>query len=232
MAENLEANDRQRRNMLADISHELRSPITIMQGNLEGMIDGVYSADAERLNSLYEETQILERLVDDLRTLALAESGSLQLKREAIGLGELIRNAVAGFESQVKEKGIDIELKLDVIDDVRVDALRIREVMVNLLANAVRYTPGQGEIKVDLTKSGLGEDRSVVISVQDSGEGIRSADLNRIFDRFYKSSDSGGMGLGLSIAKYLVEAHGGMIWAESEEGQGTKVSFTLRRGQE
>jgi two-component system OmpR family sensor kinase len=240
MAENLEANDRQRRNMLADISHELRSPITIMQGNLEGMIDGVYSADAERLKSLYEETQVLGRLVDDLRTLALAESGSLQLKREPTDLVELIRSSVAGFESQTEEKGIDIELQLDAVDDVHVDALRIREVLMNLLANAVRFTPDQGKIKVGLSESGSDGERdalslskrSVTIAVQDSGEGIRSADLNRIFDRFYKSSDSGGMGLGLSIAKYLVEAHGGMIWAESEEGQGTKVSFTLRRGQE
>ncbi|HSM71448.1 MAG TPA: ATP-binding protein [Anaerolineales bacterium] len=232
MAENLEVNDKQRRNMLADISHELRSPITIMQGNLEGMIDGVYSADAERLKSLYEETQILERLVDDLRTLALAESGSLHLQREPTDLGELITNAVAGFESQAEEKGIDIELQLDAVDDVRVDALRIREVLMNLLANAVRYTPGQGEIKVGLSGSGLGGQRSVTISVKDSGEGIRPADLDRVFDRFYRSSDSGGMGLGLSIAKYLVEAHGGTIWAESEEGHGTKVSFTVPRGDE
>jgi len=227
MAENLEINDKQRRNMLADISHELRSPITVMQGNLEGMIDGVYSADDERLKSLYEETQILERLVDDLRTLALAESGSLQLKREPTDLSELIRNSVVRFEAQVEEKDINVELQLDTVDDVDIDALRIREVLMNLLANAVRYSPDQGEIKVGLTESGLGEERSVMIYIRDSGEGIRSADLSHIFDRFYKSSDSGGMGLGLSIAKYLVEAHGGRIWAESGIGQGTKVSFTL-----
>lgn len=227
MAENLEINDKQRRNMLADISHELRSPITVMQGNLEGMIDGVYSADAERLKSLYEETQVLGRLVDDLRTLTLAESGSLQLKRESTDLGELIRTTVSRFDTQIEEKGINIELQLDSVDDLEVDALRIREVLTNLLANAVRYTFGQGEIKVGLSESGLGEERSVTIFVQDSGEGIQSADLSHIFDRFYKSSDSGGMGLGLSIAKYLVEAHGGKIWAESDVGRGTKVSFVL-----
>jgi two-component system OmpR family sensor kinase len=235
MAENLETNDKQRRNMLADISHELRSPITVMQGNLEGMIDGVYSADADRLQSLYEETQILERLVDDLRTLSLAESGSLRLERETTDLGGLIRDTVARFETQIKEKDIQIEMALANVDEIEVDPLRIREVLMNLLANAVRYTPRQGEIKVGLAESGWGGERdalslskrSVTIFVQDSGEGIQAANLGQIFDRFYKSSDSGGMGLGLSIAKYLVEAHGGKIWADSATEQGTKISFML-----
>jgi signal transduction histidine kinase len=227
MAEKLELNDKQRRNMLADISHELRSPITIMQGNLEGMIDGVYASDSERLKSLYDETHILSRLVDDLRTLALAESGSLQLKRESTDLGLLIREIVSGFESQAKEKNVRVELELRDVDAVEVDPLRIREVLSNIVANAVRYTPSGGEIKVGVTESTVPEKRSVMVFVKDSGEGIQADDLSRIFDRFYKSSDSGGMGLGLSIAKYLVEAHGGKIWAESEAGQGTKISFTL-----
>jgi len=234
MAEHLQMNDQQRRNMLADISHELRSPITIMQGNLEGMLDGVYTPDKERLKSLYDETQILSRLVDDLKTLSLAESGSLQLRREPTDLGLLIREVVTAFESQVQEKEIKIELSLAVIDEIEVDPQRVREVLSNLVSNALRYTPSQGVVKVGVTESATGEERSVLIYVQDSGPGIESADLNRIFDRFYKSSDSGGMGLGLSIAKYLVEAHGGKIWAESdivpagEAGQGTKISFTLR----
>jgi len=227
MAEKLELDDRQRRNMLADISHELRSPITIMQGNLEGMIDGVYAADPERMKSLYDETKILSRLVDDLRTLALAESGSLQLKREPTDLGLLIREAVSAFEAQAKEKEIRIELSLAHVDAIDVDAMRIREVLANLLANALRYTPSRGEVKVGVTESNVGEGRGVTILVQDSGAGIESADLAHIFDRFYKSRDSGGMGLGLSIAKYLVEAHGGKIWAESGEGKGTRVSFSI-----
>jgi len=227
MAEKLELNDKQRRNMLADISHELRSPITIMQGNLEGMIDGVYAADAERLKSLYDETQILSRLVDDLRTLALAESGSLQLKREPTDLGLLIREVVSGFEARANEKKIRFEFQVVDVEAIEIDPLRIREVLTNVVANAVRYTPSGGEIKVGVTESAVPEKRSVTVFVQDSGEGIQAEDLSRIFDRFYKSSDSGGMGLGLSIAKYLVEAHGGKIWAESEAGQGTKISFTL-----
>jgi signal transduction histidine kinase len=229
MAEKLELNDKQRRNMLADISHELRSPITIMQGNLEGMIDGIYSADVERLKSLYDETQILSRLVDDLRTLALAESGSLQLKREPTELRILISEVVSAFESQAKEKNISVEMDLGDVDVVDIDPLRIREVLSNIVANAVRYTPRGGEIKVGVTESTVPEGRSVTVYVQDSGEGIQADDLSRIFDRFYKSSDSGGMGLGLSIARYLVEAHGGKIWAESEAGRGTRISFVLPR---
>jgi two-component system OmpR family sensor kinase len=235
MTEKLEVNDKQRRNMLADLSHELRSPITIMQGNLEGMMDGVYAADVERLKSLYEETQLLARLVDDLRTLALAESGSLQLKREPTDLGLLIREVSSGFEAQAKEKDIRIELSPANVDEIELDPQRIREVLANLLANALRYTPSHGEVKVGVVESTTGLERSVTVFVQDSGAGIPSADLSRIFDRFYKSSDSGGMGLGLSIAKYLVEAHGGRIWAESdivpeeETGRGTKISFALPR---
>ena len=227
MAERLQVNDRQRRAMLADVSHELRTPITVIQGNVEGILDGLYPADEARLKSIMEETQILSRLVDDLRTLALAESGSLQLRREPTDLKELIRETVAGFESQAKEKDLKLELLLEDVEDLDVDPLRIREVMMNVLANALRYTPSHGAVQVGLAESGIGEERSVTIYIQDSGAGIESAELSRIFERFYKSSDSGGMGLGLSIAKYLVEAHGGKIWAESEVGQGAKISFVI-----
>jgi len=227
MTERLQINDQQRRNMLADISHELRTPITVIQGNVEGILDGLYPADEERLKSIIEETQILSRLVDDLRTLALAESGALRLKHEPTNLVELIRDAVSGFESQAKEKDIRVETFLDGEEDANIDPQRIREVLTNLLSNALRYTPHGGAIKVRLTEAGTGVERSVTISIEDNGPGIESAVLPHVFDRFYKSSDSGGMGLGLSIAKYLVEAHGGKIWAESEMGKGTKISFRL-----
>jgi len=225
MTEKLQVNDQQRRNMLADISHELRNPITIMQGNLEGMIDGVYPADKAGLKSLLEETQIIARLVDDLRTLSLAEAGSLQLKREAVDMAALIRETVSAFKPQADAAGVEIELSLSKILSVDVDPNRIREVLSNLLVNALHYTPRAGVIKVGLTEAGTGTERSALIFVQDSGPGIASADLGHIFDRFYKSSDSGGMGLGLSIAKALVEAHGGRIWAENENGM--KISFIL-----
>lgn len=227
MTERLQMNDKQRRAMLADVSHELRTPITVIQGNVEGILDGMYPADETRLKSILEETQILSRLVDDLRTMALAESGSLQLKREPTNLAQLIREVTKGFEAQSREKDVDIALTLADVDDLQIDPLRIREVLGNILSNALRYVPRGGEVKVGLTVSDAGGGRSVIISIHDSGPGIESADLPHIFDRFYKSSDSGGMGLGLSIAKYIVEAHGGKIWAESAAGQGTKISFSL-----
>jgi len=227
MAERLQANDQQRRNMLADVSHELRTPLTVIQGNVEGILDGMYSADEVRLKSILDETQILSRLIEDLRTLALAETGSLQLKREQTDLGELIRDTVAGFESQANEKEVRVELSLTDIDEMNIDPQRVREVLSNLISNALRYTLRGGMVKVGLAESTSGFERSVVLFVEDNGPGIESADLPHVFERFYKSSDSGGMGLGLSIAKYLVEAHNGKIWAESEAGKGTKISFTL-----
>jgi signal transduction histidine kinase len=227
MAERLQVSDQQRRNMLADISHELRTPITVIQGNVEGMLDGVYPADEARLKSIIEETQILSRLVEDLRTLALAESGALRLKLEPTHLSGLVRDAVSGFEMQANEKDIRIELALAEGEDAIVDPQRIREVLTNLLSNALRYTPPTGKIKVSLTETGLGSERNVTISIADSGPGIEPEMLPHVFDRFYKSSDSGGMGLGLSIAKYLVEAHNGKIWAESQVGKGTKITFSI-----
>ena len=238
MAERLQVNDQQRRNMLADVSHELRTPLTVIQGNVEGILDGMYPADEARLKSIMEETRILSRLVDDLRTLALAESGSLKLTRELTDVGDLVRDTVTGFEAQALEKEIRIELALADVEELNVDPLRLREVLSNLVGNALRYTPGKGVVKITVTETDSGVEgdslageaaskQSVLISVEDSGAGIPSVDLPYVFERFYKSSDSGGMGLGLSIAKYLVEAHGGVIWAESEAGKGTKISFTL-----
>ncbi len=227
MAERLQVTDQQRRSMLADVSHELRTPITVIQGNVEGILDGMYPADEERMKSILEETQILSRLVEDLRTMALAESGSLQLRREPTDLGLLIKEVVTGFESQAKEKDIVIELSRADVEDISIDPLRVHEVLNNILSNALRYTPRGGKVTVNLAESGSDVERSVTVFVQDSGAGIESVDLAHVFDRFYTSSDSGGMGLGLSIAKYIIEAHGGKIWAESEMGKGTKISFTL-----
>jgi signal transduction histidine kinase len=246
MAQRLQVHDQQRRNMLADVSHELRTPITVIQGNVEGILDGLYPADEMRLKSILEETQVLSRLVDDLRTLALAESGALRLKRESTDLSELIHDVVLGFETQATEKEIRIEMSLEGGEEAEVDPQRIREVVTNLLSNALRYAPRGGEIRVRLTEAGSGPariaaspqgnieemERRIEISVEDNGPGIEPADLPHVFDRFYKSSDSGGMGLGLSIAKYLVEAHGGRIWAESKPGMGTRISISLPRQNE
>src|SRR6476660_1513751 len=182
MAERLQTNDQHRRNMLADVSHELRTPITVIQGNVEGILDGMYPADEARLKSILEETQILSRLVGDLRTMALAESGSLQLRREPTELAPLIQDVVTSFGSQASEKNIKIELSLVDAEEMNVDPLRLREVLGNILSNALRYTPLGGEVRVGLTESTIGEGSydlsgepparpAVTISIQDSGAG-------------------------------------------------------------
>lgn len=229
MTEHLQVNDRQRRAMLADLSHELRTPLTVIQGNVEGMLDGIYPADEKQLRSILEETHILSRLVDDLRTLALAESGALQLKREPTDLAVLVREVAASFQPRTDDSGLGFELSLENVLPLEIDPWRMREVLSNLISNALRYSPPGGVVRVRLTESALGAEGSVLVSVEDNGPGIASSDLEHIFDRFYKSGDSGGMGLGLSIAKYLVEAHGGRITAESDPGKGTRISFTLPR---
>ncbi len=201
MASRLQANDQQRRAMLADVSHELRTPLTIIRGNIEAILDGVYPADETQLKSILEETQILSRLVEDLRTLSLAESGSLQLKREPADIAALIHETAAVFHSQADSAEVKMELSLiDKPLSLEIDPERIRQVLTNLISNALRYSPRGSSIKVNLTEAAAGGEGRVLISVEDSGPGIASEDLPHVFDRFYKSRDSRGMGLGLSIA--------------------------------
>jgi len=224
MTERLQVNDQQRRALLADVTHELRTPLTVVQGNLEGMLDGVYPADEAGLKAILEETQVLSRLVDDLRTLALSESGALQLKREPTDLAVLIGETVAAFRSRAEAAGVRLEVnpggEVPLLD---LDPERIHQVLSNLITNALRYTPGDGWIRVSY---GLGE-TDAVIEIEDSGAGIPAEELPHVFERFYKTRDSGGMGLGLAIAKNLVEAHGGKIIAESEPGRGTRMKIVL-----
>jgi signal transduction histidine kinase len=228
MAARLQLTEEQRRDLMADISHELRTPITVIQGNLEGILDGVYSPDETRLKSILEETQILSRLVDDLRTLALAESGALQLKKEITDLAVLIGETVSAFRTQADAAGIKIDIQAETGKYLlNLDPERIRQVLSNLIANALRYTPRDGAIHVGY-KNLPGEDEKFVeVTVQDTGAGIAPDVLTQIFNRFYKSRDSSGTGLGLPIARHLVEAHGGTISAESQPGLGTSMRFTL-----
>lgn len=225
MASRLQANDEQRRNLLADVTHELRTPLTVIQGNVEGMLDGVYAADEAHLKSILEETQLLSRLVDDLRTLVLAESGALQLKKDPTDLAVLIGETTAAFRAQSEAAGIT--LHMDAPADalfLNLDPERIRQVLANLIANALRHTPRGGTIWVrfEMTRS-----EGARIIVEDTGVGIQPDDLPHVFDRFYKTRASSGMGLGLAIAKNLVLAHGGNIQAQSQPGQGTTFCITL-----
>jgi signal transduction histidine kinase len=224
MTARLAAHDEQRRNLLADVTHELRTPLTIIQGNLEGLLDGIYPRDDAHLQYILEETQVLSRLIDDLRTLALAESGALQLAKEPTDLAVVVSEAVASFRAQAD--AARIALSANAAPDLpmlQADPARIRQVLDNLIANALRYTPAGGTIQVRCFE----QDRHIVVTVSDSGAGIPPEELPHIFDRFYRSPDSRGMGLGLAIARNLEAAHGGDISAESEPGKGTTIRFSF-----
>jgi two-component system OmpR family sensor kinase/two-component system sensor histidine kinase BaeS len=229
MTTRLQDHDRQRRELMADVAHELRTPLTVMRGKVEGLIDGVYPLDPAQLKTVLEETHVLSRLVEDLRTLALSESGALRLQRESTDIVALAREAVWTLEPAASASGITIGV--DGVDAVtaEVDPVRIREVLTNLLSNALRHTPAGGTVMVRIaTDAG-----NVSVRVQDSGAGMSPDDLARAFDRFHKGADSRGSGLGLTIAKGLVVAHGGEITASSEPGRGTTVAFTVpREGQD
>ncbi|MCR4405040.1 MAG: ATP-binding protein [Candidatus Acetothermia bacterium] len=232
MADSLKRSEELRRRMIADVAHELRTPLTVIRGQLEALRDGVFSPTPEKLEELDEEALLLDRLVDDLHELALAEAGELRLERGPTDLGRLITRLGARIQGRLAEQGIELGLELpEGLPKLNLDSDRIEQVLHNLLSNAERYTPQGGRITVAV------EDRpqEVLISVSDTGKGIPAEELPRIFERFYRgeqsrSRRSGGAGLGLAIAKQLVEAHGGRIWAESEPGRGTKVSFTLPKG--
>jgi len=227
MSARLEEAEQQRRSALADVSHELRTPLTVIQGNLEALLDGVYPADAAHIEPILAETRILERLIDDLRTLTLAEAGSLVLHREPTDLGALLNEVTAGYRSQAESAGI--ALKVTVADDMpllAIDPARIREVISNLVTNALRHTPRDGIVELSAERAGNG----AAVSARDTGQGIPPDQLDRIFDRFYRSPDSPGSGLGLPIARSLVDAHGGSMTATSQPGLGTIIRFTLPSG--
>jgi two-component system sensor histidine kinase BaeS len=224
MSARLEELEQQRQSSLADVSHELRTPLTVIQGNVEALIDGVYPADREHLEPILEEARVMERLIDDLRTLALAEAGSLVLHREPTDLATLLPDVVAGYRNQAEQAGVQLIVSVaDAVPVMDIDPARVREVVANLLANALRHTPAGGS--VDVAARLVGED--VEVTVRDTGTGMQADELDRIFERFYRSPDSPGSGLGLSIARDLVQAHGGTITATSEPGKGTAIGFTL-----
>jgi two-component system sensor histidine kinase BaeS len=224
MSARLEETEQQRRSALADVSHELRTPLTVIQGNLEALLDGVYPPDAEHLQLLLDETRVLERLVDDLRTLTLAEAGSLVLHREPTDVGALLNDVAAGYRSQAAQAGIALSVTgADDLLTLDIDPARIREVVSNLLTNALRHTPRDGRVEVSPERI----DGDVSVTVRDTGSGIPPDQLERIFDRFYRSPDSPGSGLGLPIAKSLIEAHGGTITASSDAMAGTMIRFVL-----
>ncbi len=219
--------DRQRRDLLADVAHELRTPLTVLQGRLEGMLDGVYPRDQQQVAQALEDTRLLARLIEDLRTLSHAESGTLALSKEPTDLAILLADAAASMRAQAdaRQVAIDVRAAGD-LPAVEIDPVRIREVVTNLLSNAVRYSPPGTSVVVETEA----DQANITIRVRDRGEGIAAEDLPHVFDRFHKGSASTGSGLGLTIARNLVAAHGGTLRADSRSGEGTTMTVALPSG--
>jgi signal transduction histidine kinase len=234
MAARLEADETQRRTLLADVTHELRTPLAIVQGNVEAILDGVHPADDVHLGAILEETRVLGRLIEDLRTLALSEAGSLSLHREPTDLDVLIADVATSFAAAADAAGVTIGTELDgELPLVDVDPVRIREVVGNLVGNALRHTPAGGSITISARRATAGgPDRapSVELAVRDTGAGIPPDLLPHVFERFTRGPDSSGTGLGLSIARGLVELHGGTIAAALPQGGGTEIRIVLPIG--
>jgi len=224
VAVRLASSEEQRRRFLADVTHELRTPLAVLQSGIEAQIDGIHPRDERHLGSLLEETQVLGRLVDDLHTLALADAGRLALHYERTHPSALVADAVDGHATLAARKGVAVVSSVaDDVPEVDVDPSRIRQVLANLLSNAVRHTPAGGEVGVRVTAEG-DDVRFVVV---DSGPGFPADSLATVFDRFTRSADSRGSGLGLSIARDLVVTHGGSISAANADTGGAAIGFTV-----
>jgi signal transduction histidine kinase len=224
MSTRLATADRNRRAFVADLTHELRTPLAIIRGQAEAIGDGVYPGDQAHVTPILDAAASLETLVDALATMTLADVGSLTLKREAVDVPVLVTSSLAAFQSTADAAGVRLVANLEPdVPAVDADPARIRGVLGNLLSNAIRYTPSGGTVTARATRSG----ESVVFGVRDTGQGIPDELRPRIFDRFVKGPGSPGSGLGLAIAKDVVTAHGGTIEAISDAGKGTEIRFTL-----
>ncbi len=229
MADGLERSEQLRRNLMSDVTHELRTPLTNIQGYLEALHDRVVEPTPGMINSIYEESLLLNRLVADLQELSLAEAGQLCLVRRPISLEEITVKAVHALHMQTASKQLSIQVHIPRdLPLIEADPERLGQILRNLLSNAITHTPASGEINVRAYATGS----EVRVSVQNTGEGIPAQHLPYVFERFYRADSSraratGGTGLGLAIVKQMVQAHGGWIEAESQLGQGACFTFTL-----
>ncbi|MCU0514039.1 MAG: ATP-binding protein [Anaerolineae bacterium] len=230
MAHDLEQAETLRRNLVADVAHELRTPLAVLQANLQALLDGVYPLEQGEIEKLMAQTELLNRLINDLRELSQAEAHQLLLHRTPVILNELIPQTVAAFQSTAKKRDIHIDVQMPgEIITIQADKGRLQQVLHNLLQNAITHTPAQQTIRIQLFR----EARQIAIAVQDTGDGIPAAHLAHVFDRFYRvdrsrSRETGGTGLGLAIAKAIVELHGGTIHVLSDGQPGHGTTFTLR----
>lgn len=230
MAEQLDKKEKSRRRLTADIAHELRNPLSIIQGNLEAWLDGVIEPNPGQIASVYDETVLLSRLITDLRDLSLAEAGQLKLHQSFTDLSELIIAEISNIKNRYEEKKISIHTQLtSSLPLAYIDSDRIRQVLHNLLDNALRHTPIGGTINISTSSD---SPSWITVRVSDSGSGIHPDDLPYVFDHFYKADRSrqrshSGAGIGLAIVKQLIDAHGGKVWVESQLGKGSSFYFTL-----
>jgi two-component system sensor histidine kinase BaeS len=229
MSARLAADTQERRRLLADVSHELRTPLTVIQGSVEGMLDGLYPADREHLERLLAETHQLGRLIEDLRTLSLTDAGELPLHREPTDLGALAADVVAGFQPQASAAGVRLTVQADDTPALPLDGRRLRQVIGNVVSNALRHTPSGGTVSLRVRRIGP----TVELEVADTGVGMDAESRDHAFERFWRAGDAAGAGLGLAIVRDLVAAHGGEVSLESEIGAGTVVRcrFPLEVGE-
>jgi histidine kinase len=230
MANQLQKTENMRRQLIGDVAHELRTPLSTIKGSMEGLIDGVLAAELENFLKVYRETERMQHLVQDLQELSRVEAGAYELNLRQAQVVDLIEVACTRLGLQYSEKGVNLELDLSPdLPDIYIDEDRINQVLMNLLGNALQYTPSTGKVMISATQAAEG----IMVRVRDSGIGIAPEDIPHIFNRFYRvdksrARASGGSGIGLTIAKHLVEAHGGRIWAESlGAGEGSTFIFTL-----
>jgi signal transduction histidine kinase len=224
MSARLKSSDEQRRSFLADVVHELRTPLSVIRGQAEGIADGVYPADEEHMAAIVEATKSLEVLVEDLRALALTDTGSLALHREPVDPAELVNETVSSLKAQADEAGVKLtSVAPSGLPPVDVDPTRMRGAIGNVIANAIRHTPSGGSVDVRAEAAA----DNVVVSVSDTGEGIDPDLLPHVFERFVRGKGSKGSGLGLAIAHDITVAHGGTIEVQSTSSSGTTFRVTL-----
>ncbi len=232
MARELDSAEKQRRQLLADTAHDLRTPISVIQSHLEAMLDGVFPATPENLGVIHEETVLLSRLVNDVRTLSLAEAGQLPLDLQPLDLGAAAEQAVAAFQPLAEADGIVLTLQREPVGLVSADAARMQQVFANLLANALRHAP-QGKSEMPAVAVHVWQQHDAVhVAISDNGPGLSAEQQQHVFDRFWRSDharnrSNGGSGLGLAIVHGVIIAHGGDITVASELGHGARFSFFL-----
>jgi len=230
MAEKLEKTEIMRRQLIGDVTHELRTPLTAVKGYLEGLMDGVITADPDTYQQMHTEINRLQRLVNDLQELSQVESGAFQLVFTSISPSIILETIQRNFEYQFEEKNLQLEIEIEPnLPEVLVDKDRIIQVLTNLVGNALQYTPFGGRVQIKVRREKL----NLLFSVSDTGIGISAEQLPNVFNRFYRTDKSrarasGGSGIGLTIARALVKAHQGRIWVESNgEGKGSTFSFLI-----